>query len=481
MGDDLIVAGPFENAAGIAAADYLARWNGSSWSAVGSDGSGNAVFNASVRELAVSGDTLYAAGDFTNAAGIPEADYVARWDGKAWSALGGAGGNGAIPTAPETQAITVAVEGQNVYVGGSFANVAGIAQADNIARWNGTTWSALGSNGQGGGALTGAAYELLPSEAGLYVGGNFDNAFGNAAADNIALWNGTTWQALGSDGQGDGQLSNWVMALTMIGSDVYAGGNFLNLNGGSTNYVRRWDGSDWHPVGAIDNWDLNGPVYELAALDGRLIAGGNFSLSADYIGVLDGTTWSTLGPDGALDFRVVALLVTDGDVYAGGEFTDAAGISTADRIAKLEISSVHKPDARIRKGTGALRGNNIYNADGKDQTVTAGRRRGESVTFRINVQNDGNSSERFRVRALGSSTTMYNVKYFRGTTEITASVVAGTYVTPILSPGETLGIRSTVKVKSTATIGSTVTRLLTVNSNTAAGAIDAVKFVVQRI
>lgn len=474
------MAGAFENAANIAAADYLARWNGTSWSAVGTDGSGKAVFNDSVRALAVSGNTLYAVGDFTNAAGIPEADYVAKWNGNAWSALGGANGDGAIPTTLNTQAIAVAVDGQDVYVGGAFENVSAIPDADYLARWNGTAWTAVGSDGKGGPALTGGVYELLVSGAGVYVGGNFDDAFGDATADNIALWNRSSWQSLAANGQTDGELSDWVMALTMIGSDLYAGGNFLNLYGGKTNYIRRWDGSDWQAVGAVDNWDLNGPVHDLAVLDGKLVAGGNFNLSADYVGILDGTTWSTLGPDGALDYRVMALLVTDGDVYAGGAFTDAAGIATADRVAKLEIASAHKPDARIRKGSGSLRGNNIYNDDGKNQTISAGRRRGESLTFKVNVQNDGTVKERFIVRATGASTTMYTVRYFRGTTEITSSVVAGTYLTPMLAPGEAVGIRAIVKVKSTATIGSAVARLVRVTTNAGALDVDAVKFVVQR-
>lgn len=52
---------------------------------------------ASVFALAVSGSDLYVGGEFRNVAGIPEADYIARWDGKSWSALGSNGtGNGAL-------------------------------------------------------------------------------------------------------------------------------------------------------------------------------------------------------------------------------------------------------------------------------------------------------------------------------------------------------------------------------------------------
>lgn len=43
---------------------------------------------SSVYALDLSGSDLYIGGDFTDAAGIAEADYVARRDGSAWHALG---------------------------------------------------------------------------------------------------------------------------------------------------------------------------------------------------------------------------------------------------------------------------------------------------------------------------------------------------------------------------------------------------------
>src|ERR1051326_5807226 len=62
-GSNVYAGGTFTNAGGIAA-NHMARWDGSSWSAIGSG------MNAEVKALAVSGGDPYAGGSFTNAGGL---------------------------------------------------------------------------------------------------------------------------------------------------------------------------------------------------------------------------------------------------------------------------------------------------------------------------------------------------------------------------------------------------------------------------
>jgi len=108
----------------------------------------------------------------------------------------------------------------------------------------------------------------------------------------------------------------------------------------------------------------------------------------------------------------------------------------------------HRPDGRIRKGSGTFVGNNIYNTTGVTQTKTGSATRGATITFGVSIQNDGGAAESFTVFASGTATTMYTVRYFRGTTEITTAVHAGTYTTPSLARGATFLINAKVKVKS---------------------------------
>jgi hypothetical protein len=69
---DLVAGGDFTTAGGVPA-NRVARWNGSSWSAMGS-GLNNAVWTLAVLP---NGD-LVAGGSFTTTGGVP-APYIARW------------------------------------------------------------------------------------------------------------------------------------------------------------------------------------------------------------------------------------------------------------------------------------------------------------------------------------------------------------------------------------------------------------------
>lgn len=481
VGSDLYVAGSFLGIGGDPKANYLARWDGSGWSSVGKGPGGSATFNEPVLALAVSDGILYAGGKFTDAGGDPAADFVAKWDGESWSALGSDGsGNGAIPTSVSANVEALAVAGGYVYVGGVFHDAGGDPAADNIARWSSLGgWSAIGET-SGDGAIQGGVTSILPTADGLYVGGGFRNSNNLAAADYLAFWNGSDWLALGEDASGDGWLNGAVYTLLKQGTDIYAGGNFLNIEWDpGANYVARWDGSQWHPVGNVtdETFDINGAVYDLAMVDGHLTAGGGFNAAqARYLASWDGTHWATLGPSDALDGRVLSMLVSGHNIYAGGQFMDAAGNPEADHVAVLTPS---KPDARIRHGRRRVVGNDIYDATAADQEVDARSSAGNTIKFKVSAQNDGSYAERFRFSVAGSETSGFRVRYFHGTVDVTAAMEAGSYLSSKVSPGSKFEILVKVKITSNAATGSTVTRLVTVRSKNVP-AVDAVRLSVKR-
>src|SRR5262249_49462451 len=128
-----VYAGGWFKLAGDTAANHVAKWNGISWSPLGSGLDGPPPpANPAVKALAISGTNLYAGGWFTS-----PANYIARWDGSIWSALGSGMGGIASP-----EVLTLAVSGSDLLVGGQFTQAGGSA-ATNIAKWNGSVWSAL--------------------------------------------------------------------------------------------------------------------------------------------------------------------------------------------------------------------------------------------------------------------------------------------------------------------------------------------------
>ena len=106
----------------------------------------------------------------------------------------------------------LAVSGNDVYAAGWFTTAGGEA-ANFIAKWNGTSWSALGSG------MNNSVNALAVSGSDVYAGGNFTEA-GGVAVNRIAKWNGTSWSALETG------VSGTVSAVAVSGSDVFAGGVF---------------------------------------------------------------------------------------------------------------------------------------------------------------------------------------------------------------------------------------------------------------
>lgn len=236
VGNTLYVGGEFQDGAEIPTADYLLACDlstGTSFSVLPIDG----TFTGPIYALTADGaGTLYAGGNFANLALLPAADYVAAYAGGSWRAMG----TGAGPTGGAVTGIvrSLSAAGASVYVGTDALDVAGIAQADHVARWDASSlaWSAMGANKaatNGWFPTTSFIYALGVSGPLVFAGGSFLDANGTKAADMVAYFDGTAWRPIGSDGSGGGPLPAEVHALTVFAKDLYAGGNFLSAGGDS--------------------------------------------------------------------------------------------------------------------------------------------------------------------------------------------------------------------------------------------------------
>lgn len=360
-------------------AAYLAKWNGTNWSGLGDNGAGGSSINSMVTAIAISGNDIFVGGTFTNvkngATTLYEADYIAKWDALTgnWSALGNNGmGNGALSSHVET----ILVMNSDVYVGGFFIDVFNglneIPEATYIAKWDGTQWSAVGSSGEAhnGGPILNAVYSLATDGTNLYAAGAFENVINYdtilTAADHIAKWDTLTgnWSALGNNGSGNGSLNVTPISIQIDGSDIYVAGGFTDVNNNGTvltaaDYVAKWDSltENWSALGSngSGNGSLNHVVHALRLLGDKLFVGGRFTNvnnngtvlnTADYIAAYE--IGDTIAP--------TALSITRADanptLAATVDFTvtfseDVTGVDlsdfslTTDGISDANVSGVN--------------------------------------------------------------------------------------------------------------------------------------------
>jgi len=486
---DLYIGGGFQNVAGDATADFIARWNGDFWSGVGSNGSGNGALNALVRAFCVLDGKLLVGGAFTNAGNGATADYLARWSGSAWS---GMGSNGAGDGAFNDQVFAIATTGEDTFVGGRFTNASGNATADYGARWSGASWVAVDGSTTTA-PFTSWVWSIAIYDQTFYFGGTFINAGGINEADWIVKLKGNTWSALGNRGPGLAALNGTVMSIVANGSNIYAGGQFTNAAGlAKADYVARWDGSAWHSLGSNGAGDgaLNAYVTDLTLSNGYLYVSGDFlnaaGLSAaDFLAVWKGSSWAALPANGggaALNATGLSLLIDNGTLYVGSSSQNTSGIAAADFIASYWPLSepTIKPDGMIKQGSaGTYMGDNVYAANAAGQTIVTQKAAGTKVTFYIKIQNDGSVSDSFTLRNFWTTAAGVTTRYYKGTTEITSKINAGTYVTPSLAPGASLTIKAVVNVGAGPS-GPGTMRLVRISSRKDAAKVDSVEFVVQR-
>ncbi len=276
---NLVVGGKFSNIHGTPC-NSIVEWNGTSWSALGLGLNGN------VTALAVYNGNLIAAGEFTIGNSNSNSQF-AKWDGTTWDSIPGGFQS---PYLYSTVVFnTMAVYNGNLYVGGNFYNVSGNA-VNSIAKWNGSTWSSV-DNGLTIIGATGTVNALAIYEGFLYACGGFSWANGYIAVNNIAKWNDTIWSTVGS-GINDSVDDFPVVALTVCNGNLYAGGYFGVAGGISANSVAEWNGTNWSALGSGVN-----ESFALGSYNNNLFAGVFCDNGNTGSGIVqwNGTLWSTVG------------------------------------------------------------------------------------------------------------------------------------------------------------------------------------------
>lgn len=224
----LYVGGNFTTAGGNSA-NYIAKWNGSTWSSLGSGVNGSTYHT--VLAMTVYNSELVIGGMFNNADGNA-VQNLTKWDGTIFSAINGVS-NGTSPNVPAVACLST--NNTTLYEGGSFLNSNGIT-VNNLVHYSGGASTSIG----GGVAGTNHSVQSLAVYNGdLYVGGWFSYGVnGPVSANNIIKWNGTSWSALGNGITGGS--SPVVMTLLVYNYALYIGGSFTTAGTTSAKNIAKW-------------------------------------------------------------------------------------------------------------------------------------------------------------------------------------------------------------------------------------------------
>ncbi len=340
----LVVGGEFDRAGGPSGvvAGSVATWNGSAWQALGAPFTDGAS-QGTVRALAVWNGQLIAGGEFTANGGLP-VNYIARWNGSSWQAMGSGIALGKVV---RTHVSALATYNGELIAGGDFT-VAGGVSAKGVARWNGSVWSSLGTGMEDEFFGDAAVYALTVYHSELIAGGVFTTA-GGVPARHVARWNGSVWSPLGQGIDLVGGIFSYVLAFTTFNGDLIAGGFFDSAGGAPASQVARWNGTSWSAMGegisVFNNRYSYKPysyVYALGVQNNQLYAAGWFSNSGSVtlnnIGRWSGSAWQALGDGSGIDGSVDTLAVYNNELLVGGYF-EKAGALNVDAIARWNGSS----------------------------------------------------------------------------------------------------------------------------------------------
>jgi hypothetical protein len=328
-GEKLFVGGSFTMVANQQIRG-IGRWNPTTrtWSPV-AGGAFSQFTNYFVAAIQPHADSLFVGGSFATAGNVGGTQNIARFNGSSWSSLGPAL-NGAV--------WSFASWNGTLFVGGGFT-MAGAATVNGIASYDGKGYTPVGT-GFGGGFAPGVfAMKVFDDGAGekLYVGGRYSSIGGVNGM--VARWNGSAFEPVGSGILAGGTFAD-IEAMAVFDPDgpgpapraLYVGGADLVVPGHPMCSVARWDGVSWQPVGQY----LGGRTTALAAFDDgsgpALYAAGTAQPGISYFARLSNGTWSPAfgGVGGAGippgNFPSVFGLLSWGErLVVAGNFTQAGG------------------------------------------------------------------------------------------------------------------------------------------------------------
>jgi hypothetical protein len=279
---------------------FISEWKNSQFTALGQG------VNSQVHAMCKGPDgNIYIAGEFSKAGGLP-ARMLAQWNGKTWKAMDGFS-YGRIHS--------IVADSTHLYIAGIFNDING-KEYNSIAQYIKGKWQPLA---EGIKLLQYNPYSspiakitaMCVHENDIYVIGNFDQA-GKELARNIAKWDGKTWSAIGTG------IIGYPKAIAVN----HKGEIFVSTMQENQSILQQmplyhWHNNKWDTI-ALPPYCQQ--INTIQAYGNDIYIGGDFRLDDDIddmgIAKLNGITWESV--QGGIVGSVQSLFVCKDTLYVGG-------------------------------------------------------------------------------------------------------------------------------------------------------------------
>jgi hypothetical protein len=221
-----------------------------------------------------------------------------------------------------------------LYAGG-FLKWAEGKVAQGITVWDGSSWDTLAGGLTQYPHSTGGVncqsewvHKLIRFQNNIYVSGGFQWVNGKPQGG-YAIYNGSTWVYPIIDAP-----NAMIQDFKVYNGNLYACGLFTKFNNTTCNYIARFDGVSWQPVGDFGLFckgDTPAQINAIEFFNGELYIGGLFDDSTNVtrnIAKFNGTEWINVSmgiQQGGIN-AVWDLAVFKNELYIGGRFSASIDI-----------------------------------------------------------------------------------------------------------------------------------------------------------
>ncbi|MCH8902444.1 MAG: T9SS type A sorting domain-containing protein [Bacteroidetes bacterium] len=268
---------------------------------------------------------LYIIGYFGPLSGsLPGSTDIVKWNGSKWAGVG----NDSV-----LNALDLHVHKGQLFVTGSFNHIGAIS-ANNIAMYDGTSWHALAAGLLGGGNTNPSCMESYQGD--LIVGGTFTLA-GGTNVKNLAKWNGSSWNNFPSN------PNSAVKKMVFYNGELFVfGAGITEFGGNFFNVMASWDGNNWkttnianYPTDLLSGFEAfevyNGELYALNNM------GNNHIGNEPVEGFLkwDGTHWQIITGAAGWGYD---MIVHKTHLYVAGDYSYSCGTTLSGLIRMCDFS-----------------------------------------------------------------------------------------------------------------------------------------------